>query len=99
MEKANERIIYEALLVHNAFNNELAGYGDAEYSRYHMQNAGWYTSFSSKFNQILGFTGQTIDEFTSHVASINLTPEQKRALFELRKEPMFKRLMGETALQ
>ena len=99
MEKANKRIIYEAVLVHNAFNNELAGLGDAEYSRYHQQNADWYRSFSSKFNQIVGFTGQTVDEFTSYVASIDLTPEQKRALVELRKEPMFKRLMGETALQ
>lgn len=99
MEKANKRIIYEAVLVHNAFNNELAGYGDAEYSRYHMQNSDWYRSFSAKFNQIVGFTGQTIDEFTSYVSTIELTPEQKRALVELRKEPMFKRLMGETALQ
>ena len=99
MEKANKKIIYEALLVHNAFNNELTGYSDNEYSRHHQQNADWYRSFSSRFNQILGFTGQTIDEFTSYVSSIDLTPEQKRALVELRKEPMFKKLMGETALQ
>ncbi|MBR3162356.1 MAG: hypothetical protein IKF19_06475 [Bacilli bacterium] len=98
MEKANKRIIYEAVLVHNAFNSELAKYEDAEYCRYHIQNASWYRSFSSKFNQIVGFTGQTIYEFTSYVASINLTPEQKKALVELRKEPMFKRLMGEIAL-
>ena len=99
MEKANKRIIYEAVLVHNAFNNELAGFSDNEYSRYHQQNADWYRSFSSRFNQILGFTGQTIDEFVNYTSNINLTPEQKRALVELRKEPMFKKLMGETALQ
>lgn len=99
MEKANKKIIYEAVLVHTAFNNELAEYGNNEYSIYHQQNADWYRSFSSRFNQILGFTGQTIDEFINYVSTINLTPEQKRALFELRKEPMFKRLMGETALQ
>ena len=99
MEKANKRIIYEAVLVHTAFNNELEGMSDKEYSRYHQQNADWYKSFSSRFNKILGFTGQTIDEFTSYVSTINLTPEQKRALVELRREPMFKRLMGETALQ
>ena len=99
MEKANKRIIYEAVLIHNAFNSELAGLGDAEYSRYHQQNADWYRSFSSRINQIVGFTGQTVDEFTSYVATIDLTPEQKRALFELRREPMFKKLMGETALQ
>lgn len=99
MEKANKKIIYEAVLAHNAFNNEIAQIGDNEYGRYHQQNADWYRSFSSKFNQIVGFTGQTVDEFTSYVASIDLTPEQKRALVELRKEPMFKRLTGETALQ
>jgi hypothetical protein len=64
-----------------------------------MQNSDWYRSFSSRFNQILGFSGQTIDEFTNYVSTVNLTSEQKRALFELRKEPMFKRLMGEVALQ
>ena len=99
MEKANKRIIYEAVLVHNAFNNELAGFSDNEYSRYHQQNADWYRSFSSRFNQILGFTGQTVDEFVNYTSNINLTPEQKRAFVELRKEPMFKKLMGETALQ
>lgn len=99
MEKANKKIIYEAVLIHNAFNNELNGYGDAVYSRYHQQNADWYRSFSNRFNQILGFTGQTVDEFMTFVSTVNLTPEQKRALFELRKEPMFKKLMGETALQ
>ena len=99
MDKANKRIIYEAVLVHTAFNNELAGYSDNEYSRYHQQNADWYKSFSSRFNQILGFNGQTIDEFTNYVSTVDLTSEQKKALVELRKEPMFKRLMGETALQ
>lgn len=99
MDKANKKIIYEAVLVHTAFNNELVGYSDKEYSRYHQQNADWYKSFSSRFNQILGFNGQTIDEFTNYVSTVDLAPEQKKALVELRKEPMFKRLMGETALQ
>ena len=99
MEQANKRIIYEAVLVHNAFNSELASIGDGKYGRYHQQNADWYRSISSRFNQIVGFNGQTVDEFTSYVATIDLTPKQKRDLAELRREPMFKRLMGETALQ
>lgn len=99
MEKAKKRIIYEAVLSHNAFNAEIIEIGDNEYGRYHQQNADWFRGFSAKFNQILGFTGQTIDEFTSYVSTIELTPEQKRALVELRKQPMFKKLMGETALQ
>ena len=99
MEKANKKIIYEAVLAHNAFNNEIAQIGDNEYGRYHKQNADWFRRFSDKFNQILGFTGQTVDEFTSYVSTIELTPEQKGALVELRKQPMFKKLMGETALR
>lgn len=99
MEKAKKRIIYEVVLTNNAFNTEIAEIGDNEYGRYHLQNADWFRSFIAKFNQILGFTGQTIDEFTSYVSTIELTPEQKRALVELRKQPMFKKLMGETALQ
>lgn len=35
MEKANKKINYEAVLVHTAFNNELDGYSDNEYSMYH----------------------------------------------------------------
>jgi|GEM_PF-2199356 hypothetical protein len=99
MKKANKKIIYEAVLAHNAFNNEIAQIGDNEYGRYHKQNADWFRRFSDKFNQILGFTGQTVDEFTSYVSTIELTPEQKGALVELRKQPMFKKLMGETALR
>lgn len=100
MDKANKKIIYEGVIIHNAFNNELNGMSnDRLYTRYHDQNAGFYKYFSSKINQIIGWTGQTIDEFVDYVSTINLTPEQKRALVELRKEPMFKRLMGETALQ
>lgn len=100
VEKANKKIIYEAVLVHTACIKERDGaFSNNEYSEYHSRNLDWYDSFGNRFNQILGFTGQTIDEFTDYVTTINLTPEQKKALFELRKEPMFKRLMGETALQ
>lgn len=99
MKPENKRIIYEAILVRNAFNNEVAEYGDNAYSIYHVRSADWYRSFSSRFNQILGFTGDTMDEFPNYVSAITLTSEQKKALVELRQEPMFKKLMGETALQ
>jgi len=78
MDKKKQKIIYEAILVHNAFNNELTGYSDNEYSRYHQQNADWYRGFSSRFNQILGFTGQTTEEFITYVSMADLTPEQKK---------------------
>lgn len=99
MEKANKKIAYEYLLVNGAFQNELSQIGDAEYSRNHQQNADWYQSFGNRFNSILGFSGQTQEEFINFISSVQLTPEQRRALAELRREPMFKKLMGETALQ
>lgn len=99
MEKANKKIIYEYLLVNGAFQNELLQIGDDEYSRHHQQNADWYRSFGDRFNSILGFTGQAQEEFMNFISSIQLTSEQKRALTDLRREPMFKKLMGETALQ
>lgn len=99
MEKANKRIIYEYLLVNGAFQSELSQMSDTEYSRHHQQNADWYRSFGDRFNSILGFTGRTQEEFMSFMSSIQLSPEQKKALVELRREPMFKKLMGETALQ
>ncbi len=99
MEKANKKIIYEYFIVNNAFQNELSQISDAMYSRNHEQNADWYRSFGDRFNSILGFNGQTMDQFINYVSTVNLTPEQKRALVELRREPMFKKLMGETAMQ
>lgn len=99
MEKANKKIIYEYFIVNNAFQNELSQISDAMYSRNHEQNADWYRSFGDRFNSILGFNGQTMDQFVNYVSTVNITPEQKRALVELRKEPMFKKLMGETAIQ
>ena len=99
MEKVNKKIAYEYLLVNGAFQNELSQIGDAEYSRDHQNRADWYRSFGDEFNSILGFNGQTQEEFLNFISSINLTQEQKKALFELRKQPMFKRLIGETALE
>lgn len=97
--KANKKIIYEAVLLHNAFNNSLAGYSDNEYSRYHFQNADNYRLLGNHLNKILGYNGQTMDEFINYVSNINLTPEQKKDLVKLRRDPMFKKIMGEAALQ
>ena len=40
-----------------------------------------------------------MDEFINYVSNINLTPEQKKSLVKFRREPMFKKLMGENAMQ
>lgn len=81
MERINKKIIYEYSLVNNAFYNELSQISDAIYSRNHEQNADWYRSFDDRFNSILGFNGQTMEQFVNFVTTINITPEQKRALF------------------
>ena len=99
MKKENKRLIYEALLVHEAYNKELEGYSDAMFYQQHNQNADFYRNFSKKINEIVGFNGQTIDEFISYVSAMELKPEQKKALHEIRKEPMFKKLMWEASLQ
>ncbi len=99
MPRQIERIAHEYLLISQAFQNELAAIGTDEYSRYHQQNADWYRSFSDRLNDILGFKGYYNDEFLEHMSSIQLSNEQKQELAKLRREPMFKRLMGETALQ
>lgn len=97
--KANKKIIYEAVLLHNAFNNSLAGLSDNEYSMYHCQNADNYRLLGNHLNTILGYNGQAVDEFINYVSNINLTPEQKKSLVKFRREPMFKKLMGENAMQ
>lgn len=99
MEKENKKIVYEAVLIHNAFYKEIEIFPDSEYSRYHQNNADWFRSFSNRINQILGFTGKTIEEAIAYYSTIHLTQAHKKALSTLRKEPMFKKLMGEIALQ
>ena len=89
MEKANKQIVYEFLLVNNAFQNEVAQYGDEVYSRYHMQNANWYRIFAARFNSILGFTGQTKEEFMDFISTIQLSSE-KELLWNLEKNQCLK---------
>ncbi len=100
MEKANKKIIYEYLLVNSAYRHEFAQMtDDKQYTRWHEYNKEAYDSLGHRFNSILGYTGQTDEDFMQFMSSVQLSPEQKRALVELRREPMFKKLMGETALQ
>ena len=99
MEKANKKAMYESLLLHEMFNNELNAIGtDIGYSRYHSNCAEGLRYLSDKYNQILGYTGTTTDDFVNFISATNLTSEQRRELVQLRRDPMFKRVMGETAL-
>lgn len=98
MEKQNKKIIQEGVLLHDAYIRERDA-SDVEYSQYHLMLRGLYDDLESKLIKIMNFKGTTVDEFVNYVSSISITPEQKRALVELRKSPVFKKVMGEAHLQ
>lgn len=99
MEKANKKSMYESLLLHEVFNNELNAMGtDIGYTRYHHDCANRLSYLGIRYNQILGYTGTTPEDFVNFISTVNLTSEQRRELVQLRRDPMFKRVMGETAL-
>lgn len=99
MEKANKRAMYELLLLNEVLHNEWNAMGtDIGYTRYHDNCAERLRYLSDRYNQILGYTGTTTDDFANFISTANLTSEQRRELVQLRRDPMFKRVMGETAL-
>ena len=99
MEKTNRQLVYEFLLVNKSFQAELNAQGtDYYFKRHHQQNANWYRSFADRFNQMLGGNISTEEEAISLLSTIELSIEQKKELFALRTEPMFKKLVGEAAL-
>ena len=102
MEKDKKRIIYEFMLMHHAVLSENEKMNErSQYGRYHEDNYQRLMGIKCELAKILGCIGTTDDEVISHVTSIDftITPEQKQALVKLRRNPMFKKLMGETALQ
>ena len=99
MEKANKRIIYEALLLHSAMLAERDAFTrNSNYAQYHSQRESNYSFLESKLNQILGFNGQTMDDFTNFVSTVELSPEQRKELAQLRKDPSIIKIIGEAAL-
>lgn len=99
MEKINKRIIYEALLLHEAMLAERNAFTrNSSYAEYHSQREKNYSFLESKLNQILGFKGQTLDDFTNYISSIDITPEQKKELAQFRKDPSIIKIIGEAAL-
>lgn len=100
MDRDNRKILFEGqALYNNALMEEQKQDSDSNYSRYHYQNSAWFYDFFHKLSEIIKFEGKTIDEFINYVSTIVITPDQRKALHELRSEPMFIRLMGELALQ
>ena len=98
MTDEKKRIIEEAILVDKAYNEEVSRFAEKEYSKYHFRNSRWYIHLSQQINSILNFNGGTVDELINHMSDNDITYEQQTALSQLRKDPMFKKLIGETAL-
>ena len=99
MEKENKKIIYELTVINHAYSNEALAVGKDEYRRHHERFMELYSFLSQEYNNILGTSNiRTEDELISYISTINLTSEQKTKLANLRKNPVFKKLFGEIAL-
>ena len=101
MEKVNKRVIYEYMLLSGAINNEIEMMSnDKPYVQYHENLKDTYISLFGKLKEILGVSiDRSIDQDTiSQISSIQLSAEQRGKIAELRKNPIFVKLMGETAL-
>ena len=96
-----KRLMEESRIIENAiYKEEDEEYNSNDgYSYYHRQTRDWYSWMLLEFWRIVDFKGKTSDEFDKYVSKISLTREQIKEIEEVRKEPMFKKLMGETALQ
>ena len=92
-------IYYEITTIHNLFLYETTQYGDPLYSRAHMLYADWYRDITDQLNSVIGFNGGSDIELKSYLSSMQLTNEQKKKIWEIRKTPIFKKIMGESALK
>lgn len=96
------KIYNEIEISHKMFIEGLQKINEPNYVRYNSNQNNWYTSINSKIMQVVGIPGGTKEEVQSQLSSIASTPltdEQKRQLSEIRKHPMYKKMMGENALQ
>ena len=98
----NKKIIEEYLLLNQAFLDAKRRTDRKVYNDYIWYNGNMkecYTFLISKYANVLGIQNlQTEQEIRTVLSSMELTSEQKRALNEIRKEPVFKKLMGEVAI-
>jgi hypothetical protein len=100
MKQKNKQIIEEYLLLNKAYRDTLHSTEILDgYSWYKNNMKDCYMVLSIKYAHILGVQNlQTEQEVISVLSNMELTSEQKRALKVVQKEPVFKKLMGETAI-
>lgn len=96
------KIYYEILVSHDKWAESLGKVDNSDFTRYNANQNEWYRSICENIQRVVGIQGGTKEEThnqLSAIASTPLTDEQKKQLAEIRKHPMYKKMMGENALQ
>lgn len=97
------KIYNELIITHDKFWETLSHIGETDnFYRYNTNLLSIYSSISSNIQKVIGIQGGTKEEVKSQLSSIastSLTSEQKKQLSEIRKHPVYKKMMGENALQ
>lgn len=94
--------IYDDLTsLHAEYLETLAKSTNFEYLRYNHNMCEWYTELSVELFNALGIKGGTPEELKGQLSAIgakSLTAEQKQKVAEVRRHPIYKKVMGERAL-
>lgn len=94
--------IYDDLTsLHVEYLETLAKSTNSEYLRYNHNMCDWYTKLSVDLFNALGIQGGTSEELKRQLSAIGakpLTAEQKQKVAEVRRHPIYKKVMGERAL-
>lgn len=100
MEKANKRILYEALLLNHIAEASRAISRDEVYAGYQDDMYQRYSYLESRLYTIIGYHGKgtTADDLIKYVSTLQLNDEQRRELAQFRKDPSVIRIIGEAAL-
>lgn len=96
------KIYNELMISHNKFSEYLGNADNSDFTRYNLAQHNWYNWINLSIFKAVGIQGGTKEETWAQlnsIASVPLTDEQKRQLSEVRKHPMYKKMMGENALQ
>lgn len=96
------KIYSELMISHNKFLEYNGEIDNSNFKKYNLNQHEWYGWIGESILKILGIPGGTKEEVQAQLtffASRPLTDEQKRQLSEIRKQPMYKKMMGENALQ
>ena len=97
MKKINNTIICEKLLLQKAIEKEKELSIEGSYTKYHSHVASWYKSMEFFLDEIVGFEGNSNEEFIEKVSSTDFTNDQIENFIELKYNPLYKKALGEAA--